>query len=83
MSKFEREYELFRGGLLTKIKVKEMPYDLVELTISKKLNDEETGKPIVDSAYTTFYTTREFQEFLTPFINDMKVKFENDNSNSN
>ena len=76
----DREYELFRGGLLTKIKIKDLPYDAVEFTITKKLTDDETGKVLVDSGYTMFFDPREFKEFFTPIINDLKVRFENDNS---
>lgn len=74
----DREYELFRGGVLTKIKIKDHPYDTVEFTITKRLDDEETGKKIVDSGYTMFFDPREFREFFTPIINDMKVRFDNE-----
>jgi len=81
MTTFDREYELFRNGLSTKIRVKDHPYDLVEFTMFKKLTDED-GKVVVDSAYTTFFSSREFTEFFTPLLNDLKVKIENDNSTS-
>lgn len=78
------EAEFGRGGLLKTIKIKEHKYDLVEFTITSKLTDEETGKVIVDSAHTSFFDTREFHEFFGAFINEMKVRIDNEtNSNSN
>lgn len=78
------EAEFGRGGLVKTIKIKEHKYDLVEFTITSKLTDEETGKVIVDSAHTSFFDTREFHEFFGTFINEMKVRIDNEtNSKSN
>jgi hypothetical protein len=74
------EAEFYRGGLLKTIKIKEHKYDLVEFTITTKLTDEETGKVVVDSGHTSFFSTREFQEFFGPIFNDMKVKLDNADS---
>jgi hypothetical protein len=74
------ESEFYRGGLLKTIKVKEMPYDLVEFTVTTKLTDEETGKTITDSGHTWFFDTREFKEFFTPIIDELKVRLDNANS---
>jgi hypothetical protein len=76
------ESEFYRGGLLKTVKVKEMPYDLVEFTITTKLTDEVTGKTITDSGHTWFFDTKEFKEFFTPIINELKAKLDNDNANS-
>jgi hypothetical protein len=76
------EAEFYRGGLLKTIKVREMPYDLVEFTLTSKLTDETTGKNIVDSGHTWFFSHKEFREFFGPIINDLKVRLENDNANS-
>lgn len=72
------EAEFYRNGLYKTIKVKEHKYDLIEFTITSKLTDEETGKVIVDTGHTSFFETREFLDFFGPFINDMKVKLENE-----
>ncbi len=78
------ESEIYRGGLLRTIKVKEQMYDLIELTITTKLTDEATGKVITDSGHTWFFEAKEFKEFFTPVINDLKVRLENaTDSNSN
>jgi hypothetical protein len=74
------EAEFGRGGLLKTIKIKEHKYDLIEFTITSKLTDEQSGKVIVDSGHTSFFDTKEFQEFFGTFINDMKVKLDNANS---
>ena len=76
------ETEFYRGGLLKKVVIKEHKYDLVEFTITSKLTDEETGKVITESGHTSFFDTREFVEFFTPFINHMKEKLHNDIPNS-
>jgi hypothetical protein len=78
------ESEIYRGGLLRTIKVKEQMYDLIELTITTKLTDETTGNVITDSGHTWFFEAKEFKEFFTPVINDLKVRLENaTDSNSN
>lgn len=78
------EAEIYRGGLMRTIKVKEQKYDLIELTITTKLTDENTGKVITDSGHTWFFETKEFTEFFTPVINDLKARLENEtDSNSN
>jgi len=76
------EIEFYRAGLLKKLVVKEHKYDLVELTVTSKLTDEATGKVLTDSGHTSFFETREFVEFITPFINHMKEKIHNDVANS-
>jgi hypothetical protein len=75
------ETEFYRGGLLKKVVIKEHKYDLVEFTITSKLTDESTGRVITESGHTSFFETREFVEFFTPFINHMKEKIHNDNAN--
>jgi hypothetical protein len=76
------EGEIYRGGLLRTIKVKEVPYNIIEVTVTTKLTDEATGKVITDSGHTWFFETKEFVEFFTPIINELKVKLENDIPNS-
>jgi hypothetical protein len=76
------EAELYKGGLLTTVKVMKHEYDNIEVTFKRNLTSE-TGKPIIDSSFTMFYTEREFREFFLPLINEMKVRFENDPKPSN
>ena len=77
------EAEIYRGGLLRTIKVREMKYDLVEVTFTTKLTDEESGRVITDSGHTWFMDTKEFKEFFTPIINEMKVRLDNADSIQN
>ena len=76
------EYELVRNGLTRKIKVKSHLYDLIELTITQVLVDEQ-GKEITNNGYTTFYEIKEFYTFFGPMINDMKKEIDNANSIQN
>jgi len=74
------EAEFYRAGLLKTVKIKEHKYDLVEFTITSKLTDEETGKVILDSGHTSFFSNKEFKEFFGPIFNEMKVRLENADS---
>jgi hypothetical protein len=73
------EWEIHTAGLTRQIKVKTHAYDLVEFTIKQKL-DDENGKNITDTGYTSFYSTKEFIEFFGPIINELKVRLDNANS---
>ena len=75
----DKTYEIFRGGGLTSVRVKDHAYDTVEFTVKKFLEDDK-GKPIIDSGYTVFFSKREFKEFFEPMVNDLKVRFENGDS---
>jgi hypothetical protein len=77
----DNTYEIGRGGGLTTIKIKDHSYDVVEFTITKYLKDER-GVEIVNSGYTTFFSNKEFAEFFTPIVNDLKVRLNDDISNS-
>jgi hypothetical protein len=77
----DRTYEIGRSGGLTTVKIKDHNYDVVEFTIKKYLKDEQ-GREIVNSGYTTFFSNKEFLEFFTPIVNDLKVRFENEKSSS-
>lgn len=78
----DNTYEIGRGGGLTTIKIKDHPYDVVEFTITKYLKDE-CGTEIVNSGYTTFFSNKEFNEFFTPIVNDLKVRLDNADNASN
>ena len=71
----DKTYEIGRGGGLTTVTIKDHAYDTIEFTIKKYLEDEK-GKVIIDSGYTVFFSDREFKEFFTPIVNDMKVRIE-------
>jgi hypothetical protein len=75
-----KEYEFFRQGLLKTVKIREHAYDLMEFTITQKVTDE-TGKVLIDSGHTSFFSKEEFNQFFTPIVNDLKVIIENDNTN--
>lgn len=77
----DNTYELGRGGGLTTVKIKDHAYDVVEFTITKYLKDEN-GKEIVNSGYTTFFSNKEFEAFFAPIVNDLKVRFDNEQSSS-
>ena len=75
-----KEYEFFREGLYKTVKIKEHAYDIIEFSITQKVTNE-SGKVLIDSGHTSFFSTEEFKQFFTPVVNDMKVMLENDNSN--
>jgi hypothetical protein len=76
-----KQYEFFKNGLHKTITVKDHDYDIVEFTIIQTSTDE-TGKVFTHSKYDQYFTNKEFKEFLTPFINDLKERFDNDIPNS-
>lgn len=79
----DKTYEIGRAGGLTSIRIKDHSYDLVEFTVKKFLADEREGKPpIVDSGYSIFFSTREFEEFFSMIVNDLKERFDNGNKTS-
>lgn len=78
----DNTYEIGRNGCLTTVKIKDHTYDLVEFTITKYLADDR-GVEIVNSGYTTFFSNKEFVEFFTPIVNDLKARIDNANNASN
>jgi hypothetical protein len=76
-----KEYEFFKAGLHKKITIKEHLYDLIEFTIHQKLTDEN-GKVLIDSKQDSYFTSREFKEFFTPLVNDLKERFDNEKTDS-
>ena len=76
-----KEYEFFKDGLHKKVTIKDHLYDLVEFTIHQKLTDEN-GKVLIDSKQESYFTRREFKEFFAPLVNDLKVRFEDEETNS-
>ena len=73
------EWDIHTAGLTRMIKVKSHAYDLIEFTIKQKL-DDENGKNITDTGYTSFYSTKEFIEFFGPIINELKVRLDHADS---
>lgn len=81
-STIDTTIELFKAGLTTTIVAKEHAYDNIEFTMRKHMVDPN-GKEIVNSHFTTFFTPREFRDFLQPLVNDLKVRFDHENSIQN
>ena len=76
----DKTYQLGKsGGGVTSVKIKDHTYDVVEFTVGKYV-EGDNGKAIVDSAYTVFFSQREFRDFFNPIINDLKVRFENEST---
>ncbi len=79
------EAEFYRGGLLKTVKIKEhnkgTSYETIEFTIKNKLTDD-TGKVIIDTGHTSFFSPKEFIEFFGPIFKDMKERLDNDIPNS-
>lgn len=75
------EYELYREGLTRTITIKEhnvgTSYATIEFTVKNKLVDQN-GKVIIDGGHTCFFDPKEFKEFFTPIINELKVRLDND-----
>jgi hypothetical protein len=76
------EAEIYKGGLLTSAKIVKHERDLIQVTFKKYLRDEN-GKELIDSSFSMFFSDREFREFFLPIVNELKVRFDNDNSISN
>jgi hypothetical protein len=72
-----KEYEFFRQGLLKTVTIKEHAYDVIEFSITQKVTNE-SGKVLIDSGHTSFFTPDEFKQFFAPIVNDMKEYIEND-----
>ena len=80
------EYEIHREGLTRTIKIKEhnvgTSYVTVEFTVKNKLVDQN-GKVIIDGGHTCFFDPKEFKEFFTPIINELKARLDNADSIQN
>lgn len=77
MSGLNYESILKQGDLVTILTIKQINYDMVEVTFKRDMKTD-TGKTIVDNRYTMFYTTKEFKDFFLPLIDELKVRFDND-----
>lgn len=73
--------EINKPDLQRAIAVKSHSYDLVEFTI-KQVSFDNSGKELTNSSHTTFYSTKEFKDFFQPLIDELKVRFDNDQTNS-
>lgn len=74
-------YEFNHESGLTVVNIKDHHYGIVEFTIVKHLDNKVSKKPM-SSKCTTFFTKKEFKEFFTPLINDLKVRFDNEDDTS-
>lgn len=77
MSGLNYESILKQGDLVTILTIKQINYDMVEVTFKRDMKTDN-GKTIVDNRYTMFYTTKEFKDFFLPLIDELKVRFDND-----
>lgn len=78
----DNTYEIGRGGGLTTIKIKDHPYDVIEFTVIKYFKDER-GSELINNGYTTFFSKKEFNEFFTPIVNDLKARLNDADNASN
>lgn len=77
----DNTYEMYKAGLLTTLTVKDLDVgDMIELKLHRIMVDDRTGKELINSNCTMYYTPKELKNFLYPFINDMKARFERANS---
>ena len=77
----DQQWELSKGDLTRTIIIKDIPYGMVEFTMKTVMVDEE-GRVIIDRASTSFFDTDDFKKFFQPIVNELKVRFDNDSSNS-
>jgi hypothetical protein len=70
------ETELFRGGLLTTITLKEHDRDVIELTIRRLLKENE--KELVNSKTSMFFSRKQLTNFLMPLMQYLKENLDNE-----
>lgn len=70
-----KEYVLYKDGLSTTMTVTDVA-GLVEVKLKQYLISP-TGTVLVDSENKYYFTVKEFELFFQPFVNDLKVRFEN------
>lgn len=71
-----KEYAIYKDGLSTTMTVTDID-GLVELKMKQYLIGP-TGNALVDSEHKHYFTVKEFQDFFQPFVNDLKVRFDNE-----
>lgn len=71
-----KEYAIYKDGLSTTMTVTDID-GLVELKMKQYLISP-TGTVLVDSEHKHYFTVKEFELFFQPFVNDLKVRFENE-----
>ena len=70
-----KEYVIYKDGLSTTMTVTDIN-GFVEMKMKQVLLSN--GTTLVDSENKYYFTPKEFQLFFQPFVNDLKVRFEND-----
>ena len=84
MKQWHNTYEIYRDGLFRTITFKQAnsgkSYETIEMVMHQSLTDEN-GKVVTNTNHSLFFTPKEFKEFFAPIVNDLKVRFENDNTN--
>jgi hypothetical protein len=68
-------YEFYKDGLYKTIVIKEHMYDMIEFTILQRLTDDDDNV-LIDSKYDQYFTNKEFKEFFSPIVNDLKERFD-------
>lgn len=69
-----KEYALYKEGLSTTMTVTDMN-SLVELKM-KQYSESPTGTILLETEHKHYFTSKEFELFFQPFVNDLKVRFE-------
>ena len=70
-----KEYALYKEGLSTTMTVADID-GFVELKF-KQYSISPNGTVLVDTEHKHYFTVKEFELFFQPFVNDLKVRFEN------
>ena len=70
-----KEYSLYKEGMSTTLTVTDIN-GLVELKF-KQYSISPTGSVLVDAEHKHYFSVKEFELFFQPFVNDLKVRFEN------
>lgn len=68
-------YEFYKDGLYKTIVIKEHMYDMIEFTILQRLTDDDDNV-LIDSKHDQYFTNKEFKEFFSPIVNDLKERFD-------
>ena len=70
-----KEYALYKEGLSTTMTVTDIG-GLVELKY-KQYSISPSGTVLINNEHKHYFTVKEFELFFQPFVNDLKMRFEN------
>lgn len=75
-----KKYELYRNGVLVEFSFVDLDVgDTVQMKIHRELKNDK-GEFIVNSTHEHYFTQRQFREFFTPIVNDLKERFDNESN---